>query len=107
MSKRFHLVLHSHHDALHLLGKSKKKNFDIILNNTPNILKAIRILFQYILKDRFKMKSKHRKILKKHRTMIRKIAQGSDNSTKLAIQHGGSIFKTILNTVLPLLTALI
>ena len=107
MAKRLHLILRSHHTALKMLNKSKGSNFDIILNNTPSMIKAIRILFRYILKNTLKMERKHLSILKPHRKFIRKIANGSNKIVKPVIQKGGSIFNTILSTVLPLLAAII
>lgn len=101
------MILRSHHAALKMLNKSKGENFDIILNNTPSMIKAIKMLFKYILKDTLGMKRKHIDALKPHRKFIRKIANGSVKSAKPTIQKGGSIFQTILSTVLPLLTAII
>ena len=107
MPKRIHLILRSHHAALKMLNKSKGGNFEIILNNTPSMIKAVKILFKYILKNTLGMGQKHIDTLKPHRNFIRKIANGNNKTAKSTIQKGGSIFQTILSTVLPLLTAII
>ena len=99
------MILRSHHGALEMLSKTRGSNFKIILNNTPSMIKAIRILFQHILKNNLGMKQKHIDLLKPHRKYIRKIANGSNKTVKPVIQKGGYIFQTILSTVLPLVTA--
>ena len=59
MSQRIHLVLKSHHGALKMLSKAKGRKFEVVLKNTPNMMKAIRTLFQYVLKGRLNMKPHH------------------------------------------------
>ena len=101
------MILKSHHGALKMLSKAKGKNFKILLGNTPGVAKVLKVLFQYILSGRMKMEGKHVRKLKPHRKFIRKIAQSPHKSIKTAVQKGGSILQTILNTVLPLLPALL
>ena len=107
MSKRVHVILKSHHGALKMLSKAKGKNFKILIGNTPDMAKALKVLFRYILNGRIKMQDKHVKKLKPHRNFIRKIARSPQKTIKTTIQKGGSILQTILNTVLPLLPALL
>ena len=107
MPKRLSLIIRNHHNALKILQKSRGKHLETIMNNTPSIVKAIKTLFKYILNNTLKMSQKHIKKLKIHRQFIRKIAHGTHKAIKPAIQKGGSIFTTILSTVLPLLTAII
>lgn len=107
MPKRVHLIIKSHHGALKMLSKAKGRNVDVILNNTPDMTKALKVLFRYILNGSLKLKNKHIKKLKSHRNFIRKIANGRHKAIKTTIQKGGSILQTILNTVLPLLPALL
>ena len=101
------MILKSHHGALKMISKTKGKNFKILLGNTPDVGKALKVLFQYILNGRLKMQDNHVKKLKRHRNFIRKIAQSSQKTIKTAVQKGGSILQTILNIVLPLLPALL
>lgn len=105
MSKRVHVTLKTHHGALKMLSKTKGKKFDLVLKNTPSMMKAIRILFQYMLKGRLGLKAHHVKKLKKHGALIRKVADGK---AKLShVQKGGSIISSILSTVLPLLATIL
>lgn len=90
-----------------MLSKAKGDKFNIILNNTPSMMRAIRTLFKHILKNSVGMATHHIETLHPHRNFIRKIANGSVKSMKPVIQKGGSIFQTILSTVLPLLAAII
>lgn len=107
MSKRLHLILRSHHGALQMLSKTKGKKFKIILNNTPSIIKAIQVLFQYLLGNKLNMNQTVLNSLKPHRGFIRTIAHGKLKNSKTTVQKGGSILNTILNTVVPFLTLLI
>ena len=107
MPKRVHLILKTHHDALKMLSKAKGQRFNIIMENTPAIAKAIQILFQYILNGRLKLQDRHVKKLKPNRVYIRKIATGRHSAIKRSVQTGGSIFSTILTTVLPLIPTLL
>ena len=101
------MILKSHHGALKMLSKAKGKNFKIILGNTPDMAKALKVLFQYILSGALKLQNKHVRKLKPHRNFIRKIAQSPHKTIKATVQKGGSIFQTILNAVLPLIPALL
>lgn len=90
-----------------MLSKAKKDNFSIIVKNTPGIAKAIKYLCKYILNGTIKLEKKHVKKLKPHRKLIRKLSTNHQKGIKTTVQRGGSILKTILNTVLPLLPALL
>lgn len=107
MVKRVHLILKSHNDALKFLSKAKGKNFEIVLKNTPSLIRAVKMLFQYILNGRLNMKQHNVQKLKRHRLLIRKIANGNVKSVRPHIQKGGSIIQSILSTVLPLLAAIL
>ncbi len=86
-----------------MLAKTRGKKFNIVLNNTPNIRKAIKILFGYILNGPLKLKQHHINKLKPHADFIRKIAHGGLKENRQVVQKGGSIIKTILSTVVPLI----
>lgn len=107
MSKRVHMIIKSHHGALKMLSKAKGKNFSIIVKNTPDMAKALKVLCRYILNGTIKLQDKHVKKLKPHRKFVRKVANSSHNTIKTTVQKGGSILQTILSTVLPLLPALL
>ena len=101
------MILRSHHGALQMLSKTKGKKFEIILNNTPSIIKAIQVLFQYLLGNKLNMDKTVLNSLKPHREYIRKIAHGNLKVSKTTVQKSGSILNTILTTVVPFLTMLI
>ena len=88
-----------------MLSKAKGRKFEVVLKNTPNMMNAIRTLFQYVLKGRFNMKPHHVNKLKKHGALIRRVAEGKDKIVH--VQKGGSIISSILSTVLPLLAAIL
>ena len=105
MSKRFSLK--THHNALKMLSKAKKEHYKIILENTPDIIKAIKHLCKYILNGTIKLEKKYIKKLKPHRKFLRKLSRSKHKAIKTTVQRGGSILQTILSTVLPLLPALL
>ncbi len=107
MPKRIHVILKSHHGALKMISKTKGRNLKLILGNTPDMAKALKVLFRYILSGTLKLQDKHVRKLKPHRNFIRKIARSPYKTIKTTVQKGGSILQTILNTVLPLLPALL
>ena len=88
-----------------MLSKAKGRKFGVVLKNTPNMMKAIRTLFQYVLKGRLNMKPHHVVKLKKHGPLIRRIADGKAKIEH--VQKGGSIISSILSVVLPLLGAIL
>ena len=90
-----------------MLSKARGKRFDVILNNTPDIAKAIKVLFRYVLNGSLKMKQHHVNKLKPHRNFIRKIAHGGLKRNRPVVQKGGSIIKTILSILVPLIPALL
>ena len=102
------MIIKTHHGALKMLSSAKKKNFIIIMKNTPTMAKAIKTLCRYILNGTMKLEPKHVKILKLHRKFIRGLADGTHKSiNRRVVQKGGSIFQAILKTVLPLIPALL
>ena len=107
MPKR--VSLKPHYNALKMLSKAKKAHYRIIIQNTPTLPKIIRHLSKYILNGTIKLQKKHVAKLKPHRNFIRKIASaGSQGAIKgFVLQKGGSILKSILNTVLPLIPSLL
>ena len=90
-----------------MLSKAKKNHFKIIVENTPDIVKAIKHVCKYILNGTIKLENKHVKKLKPYRKLIRKLSRSNHKAIKTTVQRGGSILQTILNTVLPLLPALL
>ena len=101
------MSIKTHHGALKLLSKAKRKNLIIILKNTPKMLKAIKVLCRYILNGTIRLENKHVKKLKPHRKFIKNLADGSHKAINTKIQKGGSIFQSILRTVLPLISAIL
>jgi len=107
MPKRIHVIIKSHHGALKILSKAKGEKYDVIVNNTPNMAKALKVLFRYILNGTIQLKPRHVRKLKPHRKFIRKIAQSPHKTIKTTVQKGGNILQNILTTVLPLIPALL
>ena len=107
MAKRIPAVIRKHHGPLKMMSKATKRNFNIILNTTPQIAHAIQALFKLILDRNGPMEENHIKKLKKHKHFIRKIAYNSHKRVIPDIQKGGSIFKTILSVALPFLSTLL
>lgn len=101
------MIIKSHHGALRMLSKAKGQNFNIIIKNTPDMAKALKVLCRYILNGTLKLQDKHVKKLKPHRKFIRKIASSPHKTIKTTVQKGGSILQTILSTVLPLISVLL
>ena len=101
------MSIKSHHGAFKLLSKAKRKNVIIILKNTPKMHKAIQVLCRYILNGTIQLENKHVKKLKPHRKFIKALADGTQKAINTKIQKGGSIFQTILKTVLPLIPAIL
>ena len=101
------MILKSHHGALRMLSKAKGRKFHVIVNNTPDMLKAIKVLCRYVLNGTLKLNDTHLKKLKPHRSFVRKIANSNHKTIKRHIQKGGNILQSVLNTVLPLLPMLL
>lgn len=101
------MIIKSHYGALRMLSKAKGGNFDVIINTTPNMMKALKVLCNYILKGTLNLQDKHIKKLKPHRELIKKVADSNHKTIKATVQKGGSILQTILQTVLPLIPALL
>ena len=107
MPKRVPAIVKSHHGPLKMLSKARKRNFNLILNTTPKIAKAIKTLFRLILDQKGPLQAEHTDKLRKHKQFIRRVAHGPDDRVIPHIQKGGSIFKTILSVALPFLSSLI
>lgn len=90
-----------------MLSKAQGERFKIIAENTPQMNKALQVLFQYILNGRLHLKDRHMKKLKPHRNFIRNVADAKLTAINRKLQTGGSIFQKILTTVLPLLAAIL
>ena len=101
MSKR--IPVNSHSSALKLLAKKNDSQLRIILENTPTLRRAIRNIFKKILSGKIKLKEAQLTKLKRHRAFIRKHAVKLIKVT----QKGGSILRSILKTIVPLLPALL
>jgi len=90
-----------------MLSKARGERFKMIAENTPQMNRALQILFNYILKGRLKLKDRHIKKLKPHKKFIRNVAKAKLSTINRKVQTGGSIFQQILTTVVPLLAAIL
>ena len=90
-----------------MLAKARGRKFHVIFNNTPDIVKAVKVLFRYILNGTLNLNDKHVRKLKPHRNFVRKIANANHKTIKTHVQKGGNILQSVLSTVLPLLPMLL
>ena len=96
--------------ALKTLAHIGPKRALVIVNNSPTkFLHVFKILSQSILDGTIPLKEGHIKKLKKHKLIIRNIAKSrSGRHIKKAVsQKGGSFFKSVLNTLLPIIPMLL
>ena len=80
------MIVKSHHGALKLLSQTKASNYGIIIKNTPDMAKALKILCRYILNGTIKLQDKHVKRLKPHRKFIRRISASSHKAIKTKVE---------------------
>lgn len=86
----------------------------INLANAEKHAKLIKLLSKAILDGTIQLQSKHVRVLKPHGNFVRKIAHGKIKDVKVIIQKeartikktGGSVLKTVLETVLSILPSL-
>ena len=108
MSKRVSVskkLVKDHHDALKTLAHIGPKKARVIINNSPDkFLYVIRTLAKLVLDGTIPMEKHHTTKLKRHKKLIRDIAKSRGGKTKKIVnQKGGSFFKTVLTTLLPLI----
>ena len=100
-------LLKDNHKALETLAHIGPKKAGVIINNSPNkFLYVIRILAKFVLDGTIPLKKHHVRKLQRHKTLIRDVAKSSsgNKTKKIVMQKGGSFFKTVLNTLLPLVS---
>lgn len=112
MSKRISVskqLVKDHHRALKTLAHIGPKKASIIIKNSPDkIIHVLRVLSKLTLDGSVPLKKHHLVKLKKHKNLIRKIAKSKGKETKKILnQNGGSFFKTVLTTLLPLIPMLL
>lgn len=108
MSKRLSVskkLVKDNHDALKTLAHIGPKKAQVIINNSPNtFLKVIRTLAKFVLNGTIPLEKHHVKKLRRHKQVIRDVAKSKGLHTRKVVkQKGGSFFKTILSTLLPLI----
>lgn len=109
MSKRLSVkkqLVRDNHKALQTLAHIGPKKAVVLINNSPNkFLHVIRTLAKLALDGTIPLERNHVKKLKRHKQLIREIAKSrTARQTKNAVkQNGGSFFKTVLSTLLPLI----
>ena len=99
-------LIKDNHKALETLAHIGPKKALVIINNSPSkFLLVIRILAKFVLDGTLPLEKHHVKTLKRHKNIIRDIAKsGSSKKTKkVVMQKGGSFFKTVLKTLIPLI----
>ena len=106
-SNKLHPLIKTHHGAFKMIERASGDNYRRIIDNTPSMIKAIKKLCQLILNGNLRLDKNRIKKLKRHRNIIRKVAHKPHADIKGTIQTGGNILKSIISTVLPLITALI
>ena len=112
MSKRISInkkLVVDHHRALTTLAHIGPKRALIIIDNSPEkLLHVLRILSKLLLDGSISLKKHHVEKLKKHKSLIRQISKSKGQKMKKILhQNGGSFFKTVLTTLLPLIPMLL
>ena len=112
MSKRVLVrkeLLKKHHRALKTLAHIGPKKAQIVIENSPaKFLHVIRILSKSVLDGTIPLETQHVKKLKRHKILIRGIANSNNKDIKkLLNQKGGSFFSSVLGTILPLIPMLL
>ena len=103
-------LVKDNHKALETLAHIGPKKALVIINNSPNkFLHVIRTLAKFVLDGTIPLEKHHVKKLQRHKRIIRDVSKsrGSRDIKKAVMQKGGSFFKTVLNTLLPLIPLLL
>lgn len=96
-----------HELVLKALKNSKKKNTRLIIDNAPpSLFNLIKSICKYVLTGKLQLRKHHIKKLGKHKKLIRNLAAASHKTAKRHLQKGNGL-KSIINTLLPILTAVI
>ena len=108
MSKRVSLkkkLVVDNEKALQTLAHIGPKKALVIINNSPDkFLRVIRTLAKFVLDGTIPLEKHHVKKLQRHKKVIRDVAKSRGLQTRVAVkQKGGSFFKTVLSTLLPLI----
>ena len=108
MSKRLSVskkLVKDNHGALKTLAHIGAKKAQVIINSSPNkFLHVIRTLAKFVLNGTIPLEKHHVKKLRRHKQVIRDVAKSKGLHTRKVVkQKGGSFFKTVLNTLLPLI----
>ena len=98
-------LVKDHQKALETLAHIGPKKAQVIINNSPaKFLHVIRTLAKFVLDGTIPLEKHQIKKLQRHKQVIRDVAKSRGNHTKKVVkQKGGSFFKTVLNTLLPLI----
>ena len=99
-------LVKDNHKALETLLHIGPKKASVIINNSPNkFLQVIRILAKFALDGTIPLEKHHIKKLQRHKNLIRDVAkhQSGKKIKKIVMQKGGSFFKSVLTTLLPLI----
>ena len=112
MSQRLSLkkkLIKDNQKALETLAHIGPKKALVIINNSPDkFLHVIRNLAKFVLDGTIPLEKHHVKKLQRHKKVIRDVAKSRGLQTKAAVrQKGGSFFKTVLSTLLPLIPMLL
>ena len=101
-------TLRRHQFIFKTLSSVGKKRRDIILKNAPlSLFKAIKTLFNSILKGYIPLKETHKRALQPHKRFIREQAISNHSKIKKRITQKGSGLASILKTVLPIIAPII
>ena len=98
--------LKNNYKALQTLAHIGPKKALVVINNSPSkFLHTIRLVAKATLDGTIPLKDHHIKKLRRHKKLIRSVAnsRSAQNIKKSVNQQGGSFFKTVLSTLLPLI----
>ena len=97
-----------HELVLKALKNSKKKRSKLIIDNAPSSLfNLIKSICKYVLTGKLRLGKHHVKKLHQHKQLIRKLSVSDHKSVKKHISQKGSGLKSIISTLLPILSSVI
>ena len=112
MSKNVPLTLiknfKKHELVLKALKNSKKKRSKLIIDNAPpSLFNLIKSICKYVLTGKLRLGKHHVKRLHQHKKLIRKLSVSNHKTVKKHVSQKGAGLKSIISTLLPILTTVI
>ena len=97
-----------HELVLKALKNSRKKKSQLIIDNAPpSLFNLIKSICKYVLTGRLRLGKHQVKKLNRHKKLIRSLARSNHKTVKKHISQKGGGLKSIISTLLPILTTVI